>query len=206
MAFNRLDHIRSSYHGLERRGRSFFNKKSLGPNQSSGDLGPSPLSSPLFRRKQFSFRSDDSCQSGPPSMCSSRDSSLDRSGLNAPMHFHDVVERVRGSPKLTLKQRLQVIRSGSFNDVSKMESKRKRWLLGRSESLRVHESLDTLDRRGSLPPMPPSHVNHGFSSPIRERSLDRVQRMERRGGLRYTQSLRGEEEMEAGKVKGFVHR
>ena len=72
----------------------------------------SPLGSPLFRRRQFTFEASDAClsgPSGPPSRASSRDSS--------PSGFHAIVERVCSSPKLGLR-RFAVGRSGSFNDVS----------------------------------------------------------------------------------------
>ena len=51
-------------------------------------------------------------------------------------------------------------------------------------------------RRGSLPPWP--------SSPVRDRSLDRVARLERRGRLAYSHSLDGGGSEEPGKMKGFV--
>ena len=53
-------------------------------------------------------------------------------------------------------------------------------------------------RRGSLPPA-------AFASPVRDRSLDRVARMERRGRLAYSHSLDGGSgSEEPGKMKGFV--
>ena len=88
-----------------RRGRSVPRK---GDNSSRGAAAAesSPLGSPLFRRRQFTFEASDAgCKSGPPS----RDSS--------PSGFHAIVERVCSSPKLGLR-RLAVGRSGSFNDVS----------------------------------------------------------------------------------------
>lgn len=232
MSFNRGEEYRSSYHGTtpaaEKRGRSFFRR----------GLADSPLGSPLFRKKQFSFNTDDPgvCLSGPSSLASSRESSLDRSassGFHALVErvraspnrdsslerssasaFHALVEKVRSSPKLGLR-RLTVMRSGSFNDVgggakASMEAKRKKWLLGRSESLRtpgVASRGDELsnspwsspecERRGSLPPFATS-----VGSPLRERSMDRLQRLERRGTLRAQDSL----EEPGGKVKGFVNR
>lgn len=83
----------------------------------------SPLGSPLFRRRQFTFEASDACASSPPSrgragsLASSRDSSLDRHGGGMGSGFHAIVERVCSSPKLGLR-RLAVGRSGSFNDVS----------------------------------------------------------------------------------------
>ena len=57
-------------------------------------------------------------------------------------------------------------------------------------------------RRGSLPPSA-----LGWSSPVRDRSLDRVARLERRGRLAYSHSHsldgNGNSE-EPGKMKGFV--
>lgn len=91
-----------------RRGRSVPRK---GDNRGC----ESPLGSPLFRRRQFTFEASDagcaasSGPSGPPSRAASRDSS--------PSGFHAIVERVCSSPKLGLR-RLAVGRSGSFNDVS----------------------------------------------------------------------------------------
>ena len=107
MSFNRFDENRSSYH-FEKRG-------------SRGNF-ISPLSSPLFRRKVFANGS------GPSSLASSRDSSLDRgeggkaamapAGQSVPYGgLHTVVTRAVQSPKMTLRQRFQVMRSGSFNDV-----------------------------------------------------------------------------------------
>ena len=111
------------------------------------------------------------------------------------------------------------MRSGSFNDVgggakATMEAKRKRWLLGRSESLRTPGvasraaatgdpdnspwSSPEIERRGSLPPFAST-----LGSPLRERSMDRLQRLERRGTLRSQDSGATEE---SGKVKGFVNR
>lgn len=201
MAFNRLDESRSSYHGVEiqKRGRSFFRR------------GESPLSSPLFRRKQFQNQRSDLSISGADSVASSRDSSLDRTSI--PMSFHSLVERVRSSPKMTLKQRLQVMRSGSFSDVSRpsLEAKRKRWLVGRSESLRVGSqespwSSPETDRRGSLPPTP-SDLSY---SPVRDRSMDRVHKLERRGILQHqprsTPGSSSKDDSDPSRWKGFVNR
>lgn len=87
MAFNRFDESRSSYHFEKPRGRNFFR-------------GESPLSSPLFARKKQLQNGG----SGPSSLASSRDSSLDRTlSLNnnvegkgsAPYGgLHNVVTRV----------------------------------------------------------------------------------------------------------------
>ena len=63
--------------------------------------------------------------SGPSSLASSRDSSLDRGeagggkgAAGVPYGgLHTVVTRAVQSPKMTLRQRFQVMRSGSFNDV-----------------------------------------------------------------------------------------
>lgn len=191
MSFNRLDDLRSSL--SERRGRSFFRRGGSSNGESS------PLSSPLFKRKQFSFNNEDGFASGPASLASSRESSCDRAGAR----FHDIVERVRSSPKLNLKHRLAVMRSGSFSSSpDKAEDKRKKFLISRSESLRSPSpwSSPEVDRRGSLPPLAPP-----LGTPTRNRSLDRVQRMERRGLLQHSQSLRGDDGEER-KVKGFVNR
>jgi hypothetical protein len=115
------------------------------------------------------------------------------------MRFHDVVERVR--PKLTLRQRLQVIRSGSFNDVSgsaaaAAENRRRKWLVGRSESLRVSPwSSPESDRRGSLPPS-------GLGGE------EEVVLSHHKSALGHSLSLGGGDGDDAGggKVKGFVHR
>lgn len=107
-SFNRFDDRRSSYN-FEKRGRSFFRPDS-------------PLSSPLFRKKQFSFHGPDASLSVPSSVASSRDSSLDRGGPSQAHHesgmksIHQVLERVRSSPKLSLRQRFQVMRTSSFSD------------------------------------------------------------------------------------------
>lgn len=234
-SFARSDEYRSSYHGSEavKRGRAFFRRGMMGnssnnsPN-ANANANTGSSESPLLRRKQLSLNAAEDagvCLSGPSSLASSRESSVDRAGGG----FHALVERVRSSPKLGFR-RLQVMRSGSFNDVgggakATMEAKRRRWLLGRSESLRARAAEGSLpprppaaaaaaaadyspwsspemDRRGSLPPDYPASYLGGASSPLRERSLDRVQRLERRGSLRPT----GEEEPGSGKVKGFVNR
>ena len=236
-----------------RRGRSVPRK---GDSGSRG--AESPLGSPLFRRRQFTFEASDPCLPsspgpfGPSSRAASRDSS--------PSGFHAIVERVCSSPKLGLR-RLAVGRSGSFNDVSanpgaggsrkSVEAKsRRRWMrgagIGRSESMRSamppkramdgslpvisksksrdaggtvwtsdeDEDAESLGgsssglpssvsaaafdpRRGSLPPFALS------PSPVRDRSLDRVARLERRGRLAYSHSLDGGGD-EPGKMKGFV--
>ena len=221
----------------------------------------SPLGSPLFRRKQFTFEASDA-MSGPPSLASSRESSLDRHGSlgGSRGSFHAIVERVCSSPKLGLR-RLAVGRSGSFNDVSgkaAAESKakaRRRWMgggagggggVGRSESMRTATPKRAMD--GSLPvisksrsrddgghhwssaeddedddDIPESWTNSGTrlrkfrddidprrgslppafaESPVRDRSLDRVARLERRGRLAYSHSL--DDSSEPGKMKGFV--
>lgn len=186
MSFNRLDDLRSSYHGMERRGRSFFRRTE------------SPLSSPLFRRKQFSYDTDNE-------NCSSRDSSQDR---REKFKFHDIVDKVRSGSGFNLKQRLNVMRSGSFSDVSgakaTLEAKRKRWLIGRSESLRQpNQKANNNNWWSSSTPECSGGVS-GSATPIRDRSMDRVHRLERRGHpLQYSQSLR---EYDTGKVKGFVNR
>ena len=120
--FNRFDDRRASYN-FEKRGRSFFR-------------ADSPLSSPLFRKKQFSFHGADASMSVPSSVASSRDSSLDRGGPHQPHHesgmksIHQVLERVRSSPKLSLRQRFQVMRTSSFSDAdairNNLESRRKK--------------------------------------------------------------------------------
>ena len=183
----------------------------------------SPLSSPHLTRRNPGVNSSSGNNLSMSSLASSRDSSLDRSGGGG--GFHALVERVvSSSPKLGLRRRLQVMRSGSFNDVDAATRRRKRWLVGRSESLRTNDSstedvvaknnnnnnhvvksppwwsLDISDgpRRGSLP------VSTGLS-----RSMDRVQRMERRGTLQHSHSVDYCDENNAhqpGKVKGFVNR
>ena len=264
MSFGRLDGLRASFHGGSseggggggngRRGRPLLTLR-------RGSAHPeSPLASPLtMRRKIHPQQSLDlgdlsGCVSGPPSLASSRESSLDRSNghwgraaaaamaenrstspLSSPSspgaRLYNLVERVRASPKLKLRQRLQVMRSGSFNDVSAEGTsvateggRRKRWLLGRSESLRYPSSSSTSDlaefRRGSLPPPPPPPATDAHHSPVRERSLDRVTRMERKAapGLHHSRSLRvhpghqrfSDQEDRTGedatRVKGFVNR
>jgi len=95
-SFNRFDDRRASYN-FEKRGRSFFR-------------GDSPLSSPLFRKKQFSFNANnEAANSVPSSLASSRDSSLDRGQDVEARGLHQALDRVRSSPKLSLKQRFQVI-------------------------------------------------------------------------------------------------
>ena len=236
-----------------RRGRSVPRKAGSG---SSRGAESSPLGSPLFRRRQFTFEASDPClpsssPGGPFGPGSSRAASRDSS----PSGFHAIVERVCSSPKLGLR-RLAVGRSGSFNDVSgdpsgggrkSVEAKsRRRWMrgagIGRSESMRSAMPKRAMDgslpvisksksrdggtvwssdedeeslggsssglpssvsaaafdpRRGSLPPFALS------PSPVRDRSLDRVARLERRGRLAYSHSLDGGGE-EPGKMKGFV--
>jgi hypothetical protein len=127
------------------------------------------------------------------------------------------------------------MRSGSFNDVSAkgqaaaLDVKRKRWLVGRSESLRssarpphpkrhplgpssLSKSRDD-DLGWSGSPSPESDLRRGslppafFGSPIRDRSLDRVARLERRGVLGHSHSLdAGGGDNEPIKMKGFVNR
>ena len=244
MAFNRLDESRSSFQGFEKRGRSFFR-------------GESPLSSPLFsRKKQFV----NGGLSGPSSVASSRESSLDRSvmfvnaggvdispteidqfvaayeasrGGHAPLGkvesapyggLHSVVSRVCSSPKMTLKQRFQVMRSGSFSDVagakSTLEAKRKRWL-NRSGSLRLNKGqkgphqlesssqVQNYCHYASSPLSSPETERRG-SLPIRDRSLDRVMMLERRGS--YQPYSNGGVDEDTGKMSttvktvGFVNR
>ena len=239
-----------------RRGRSVPRK---GDSGSSRGAESSPLGSPLFRRRQFTFEASDPClpssPGGPFGPGSSRAASRDSS----PSGFHAIVERVCSSPKLGLR-RLAVGRSGSFNDVSgdpsggrkSVEAKsRRRWMragagIGRSESMRSAMPKRAMDgslpvisksksrdggtvwtsdededaeslggsssglpsvsaaafdpRRGSLPPF-------ASPSPVRDRSLDRVARLERRGRLAYSHSLDGGSGGggdEPGKMKGFV--
>lgn len=197
MAFNRFDDRRSTYNfeKTPSRGRAFFR----------GD-------SPLFRRKPFLNGN----ASVPSSVASSRESSLDRTQINNhdpgtnpngnhQTSFHQVVGRVMSSPRMSLRQKFQVMRSGSFNSDTKSENKRKKWLVERSGSLRLpgryHNktkeespwSSPEADRRGSLPMGPPG-------SPYRDRSLDRVQLLERRG------SFNPNSDLDSGKIKGFVNR
>ena len=243
MAFNRLDESRSSFQGFEKRGRTFFR-------------GESPLSSPLFSRKKQLANGG---FSGPSSVASSRESSLDRSvmfvnaggvdispsevdqvvaayeasrGGHAPLGkvesapyggLHNVVSRVCSSPKMTLKQRFQVMRSGSFSDVagakSTLEAKRKRWL-NRSGSLRLNKgqkgpsNLDgarhPLSHNSSCyaSPLSSPETERRGSLPIRDRSLDRVMMLERRES--YQPYCNGDDE--SGKMSatvktvGFVNR
>ena len=243
MAFNRLDESRSSFQGFEKRGRSFFR-------------GESPLSSPLFSRKKQLANGG---FSGPSSVASSRESSLDRSvmfvnaggvdisptevdqvvaayeasrGGHAPLGkvesapyggLHNVVSRVCSSPKMTLKQRFQVMRSGSFSDVagakSTLEAKRKRWL-NRSGSLRLNKgqkgppsNLDGASHPNSscyASPLSSPEMDRRGSLPIRDRSLDRVMMLERRGS--YQPYCNGGVDDESGKMSstvktvGFVNR
>ena len=243
MAFNRLDESRSSFQGFEKRGRSFFR-------------GESPLSSPLFARKKQLANGG---VSGPSSVASSRESSLDRSvmfvnagGVNispsevdqvvaayeasrgghtplgkvesAPYGgLHSVVSRVCSSPKMTLKQRFQVMRSGSFSDVagakSTLEAKRKRWL-NRSGSLRLNkgqkgppQAADGTSQQNSYyncaSPLSSPEIERRGSLPVRDRSLDRVMMLERRGS--YQPYCNGSDD-ETGKMSttvktvGFVNR
>ena len=190
MAFNRFDDRRSTYNfeKTPSRGRTFFRAES-----------------PLFRRKPFLNGN----ASMPSSVASSRESSLDRGAeLNAnpapATSFHQVVGRVMSSPKMSLRKKFQVMRSGSFNDPkSALDHKRKKWLLERSGSLRLPGkyknkeespwSSPENDRRGSLP------MN---GDRIRDRSLDRVQLLERRGSY----NPNNNQDYESGKIKGFVNR
>ncbi len=265
MSFGRLDDLRSSFHGGDSRGRARGLFRRGGPDGSSSSPAGSPMGSPIFGRRKLpqlqlqQLNSHDGledfsgCVSGPPSLASSRESSLDRAhwgraamAATAPdsspgSRLYSIVERVRASPKLKLKQRLQVMRSGSFNDVSSassevagasntdkfrsvaMEAKRKKWLLGRSESLRAAPAVTGLGsdpsspelepRRGSLPPA--RSGSGALFTPTRERSLDRVGRMERKAALTHTRSLRlapasataaPASEDDASRVKGFVNR
>ena len=168
MSFTRLDELRSSYHGMERRGRGFFKKS-----------GESPLQSPMFRRKQFSFED-------AASTTSSRDSSLDRRQFR----FTDIVDRV--SPRL-----MHVMRSGSFSGDA--DSKRKRWL-GRSESLKSEKNWFSAST--------PSEVRKEDLE-VRRGSLDSPTSRRRRRLLHHTQSLRepcSNHPEDPGKVKGFVNR
>ena len=211
MSFNRLNDLRSSYHGLEKRGRSFFKKRE----------------SPLLGRKQLSLNEADS-RSVPSSLASSRDSSIDRSSTNS-LKFSDIVDRI-WNPKARSNSR---VFSSSVTDVSTgtgsgsgnalLQQKRKKLLLRRSESLRTAPTSDfassprgkklLLGRSESLRTGSEEwtntsdlifpNVDFTLDSPVRERSLDRVQKIERRGTLRYSHSLRGEQD---GKARGFVHR
>lgn len=119
---------------------------------------------------------------------------------------------------MSLRQRFQVMRSGSFSDVagakSTLEAKRKRWL-DRSGSLRLGKSqrfvpgisnsssnastVQGVSFSANSPWSSPESERRG-SLPIRDRSLDRVQMLERRG------SFQPEGDEESGKIKGFVNR
>lgn len=198
MAFNRFDDRRSTYNfeKTPSRGRTFFR---------------GAAESPLFKRKFLNSGSGNA--SMPSSVASSRESSLDRGGTptGAPappnLAFHQVVGRVMSSPKMSLRKKFQVMRSGSFNDSKsyEMHAKRKqKWLLERSGSLRLPgkynkskaEVLESPwsspenDRRGSLD-----------RDQVRDRSLDRVGLLERRGSYNPN-----ERDLDSGKIKGFVNR
>ena len=206
MAFNRFDDRRSTYNfeKTPSRGRTFL-KNAGNSDQSGGGSGESPF----LRRKPLL----NGVASVPSSVASSRESSLDRGGgpsyVNGRppgelgMHLHNVVGRVMSSPKMSLRKKFQVMRSGSFNEAkSTLDNKRKKWLLERSGSLRlpgkykpkVQEespwSSPEADRRGSLPMSPPQ------SPRFRDGSLDRR-------GPYHPHELH---EMDSGKVKGFVNR
>ena len=197
MAFNRFDDRRSTYNfeKTPSRGRTFFRADSPG--------------SGIFRRKPLQLNGGGNA-SVPSSVASSRDSSLDRglgeSGAVA-NSFHQVVGRVMSSPKMSLRKKFQVMRSGSFSDAkSTLDNKRKKWLLERSGSLRLPGkykkeiesspwSSPEADRRGSLPMSP----DRAASPAIRDRSLDRVQLLERRGSY-------NPNDLDSGRIKGFVNR
>ena len=214
MAFNRFDERRSTYNFEKPRGRALFRCDS-------------PLSSPLFRKKQFlNGGGSGTAASVPSSVASSRESSLDRGQSSSAggepgsaASFHQVVSKVMSSPKMNLRKRFQVMRSGSFagSDTAKstLDQKRKKWLVERSGSLRLPTRQNKLrkeeveagsryspwsspeaDRRGSLPVSP-------TASPLRDRSLDRVQfGLDRRGSYH----LNNNNEVDSGKIKGFVNR
>ena len=90
MSFTRLDDLRSSFQGggssgdlRGRRSRGLFRRGAAAA--SAAEALASPLSSPLFRRKQLNLGEGTNgvgdfsgCVSGPPSLASSRESSLDR--------------------------------------------------------------------------------------------------------------------------------
>ena len=149
-----------------RRGRSVPRK---GDNNNSRVATESPLGSPLFRRRQFTFEASDAClsgPSGPPSRASSRDSS--------PSGFHAIVERVCSSPKLGLR-RFAVGRSGSFNDVSgnqaggsrkSMEAKSRHGAfelcLGRGTKGAC--TYDVCKMFGFFDPLPPCHCHKSADS------------------------------------------
>ena len=226
--FNRFDETRSSYHFEKRGSKTNF---------------ISPLSSPLFRRKMFAANGGG--QSGPSSLASSRESSLDRTDIMDPLDpdnrplraggtttgrpptgqvpyggIHSVVAKVTSSPKMTLKQRFQVMRSGSFNDVqgakSTLEAKRKRWL-DRSGSLRLTKTKSlnpsTNVSNGSInqSPVPGPGPQSPWSSPEYERRggggvvgpLVRNRSVDRALGTTADHSIDPDD---PGKVKGFVNR
>ena len=136
--------------------------------------------------------------------------------------LHSVVSRVCSSPKMTLKQRFQVMRSGSFSDVagakSTLEAKRKRWL-NRSGSLRLNkgqkgptnlENASHLNSSNYASPLSSPETERRGSLPIRDRSLDRVMMLERRGS--YQPYCNGGVDDDSGKMSatvktvGFVNR
>ena len=124
---------------------------------------------------------------------------------------------------MTLKQRFQVMRSGSFSDVagakSTLEAKRKRWL-NRSGSLRLnkgpkvpsnleinHQVSQQYYSNCTSPLSSPETERRG-SLPIRDRSLDRVMLLERRGSYQpYCNEDEDSGKMSATvKTVGFVNR
>ena len=182
MSLTRLDELRSSYHGVERRGRTRGGRLfKRGSDSGGGGDADQPPPSPFWRKKEFAFEFPEA-----NSMTSSRDSSLERRGNNT-FRFTDIVDRV--SPRL-----MHVMRSGSFSDA---DAKRKRWI-GRSESLRSGD-------KNWFSTSTPSENNNNNSSSSNEHSLRRKKRL-----LQHSQSLRepqpGSGNEDPGKVKGFVNR
>ena len=204
MAFNRFDDRRSTYNfeKTPSRGRTFFR---------------GAAESPLFKRKFLNSGN----ASMPSSVASSRESSLDRGGgtptgggaPNAPappnLAFHQVVGRVMSSPKMSLRKKFQVMRSGSFNDSKsyEMHAKRKLRLLERSGSLRLpgkynKKAENVIDQNS--PWSSPENDRRGSldRDRVRDRSLDRVGLLERRGSY----NPANERDLDSGKIKGFVNR
>lgn len=91
MSFSRLNDLRSSYHGFERRrGRSLFHKSK-----------PCPESPLLYHSLSNSFGQQHGhgcgtvgAKSVPSSVASSRDSSMDRSSRSGSLRFLDIVDKI----------------------------------------------------------------------------------------------------------------
>ena len=243
MAFNRLDDSRASFQGFEKRGRSFFRGESplssplFARKKQLANGGMSGASSVASSRESSLDRSVMFVNAGGVDITPTEVDQVvaayeaSRGGHNplskvesAPYGgLHNVVSRVCSSPKMTLKQRFQVMRSGSFSDVagakSTLEAKRKRWL-NRSGSLRLNKGqkrdpnlVGASQRHGSnyASPLSSPEAERRGSLPIRDRSLDRVMMLERRGSYQPYCNGNGVED-DTGKMSqtvktvGFVNR